>query len=223
MIGLLGIGLGLYGVYELTKEIKTTQQDIRIRNGVGSIYEQKRNIDEYFLDILEYGGAKCKIVRDTKRISQYKRGNKHYKIINAQPKGYGGTEIYLMEKGYSKEAIQYFKNKYDMIVQNQIIRQINQQQARIKDFEKALSNKKCTEMVVNFSTNANKHIIDETVNKMIEYLHTHHNKNARVNVTIGDRYSNNNFTISWVIFVPNGYDGHQYLEDIETKINKEMI
>ena len=53
MIGLLGIGLGMYGVYELTKEVKTTKQDFRIKEGTGSIIEQKSNIDRYFIDILE--------------------------------------------------------------------------------------------------------------------------------------------------------------------------
>ena len=57
MIGLLGIGLGLYGFYELSKNVKATKQDMRIK-GTGTILDQQRNIDNNFNDILEYCGVK---------------------------------------------------------------------------------------------------------------------------------------------------------------------
>lgn len=200
MIGLLGIGLGIYGAYEMTKEIKTTKQDMSIKKGTGSVQEQKYNIDKYFVDILEYGGATCKI----------KRIGKNVKITDLSYQGYGGTINYLMEKGYSKSAIDYFKHKYDTLYNNQEQRTIYEKKTYIKNFEQALHNN-ATETVVKCKMYGTQKRIDEVAKKMIQYMHSHNNPNARVNIIINNTYCD---TI-WTLLVPNGYDAYNYIEEIK--------
>lgn len=218
MIGLLGMGLGLYGVYELAQNVKTTKQDLKISQGTGSIYQQKRNIDKHFLDILEYSGAKCTIKRDNTRTSPYKKGNIYYKITNAKPQEYGGMELYLMEKGYSREAIEYCKSKFDIIANKQEQQNICLKNDKIKAFENALHNSR--EMAVTFYTNqySNKHSLDKDVQKIINYLHKNGNEKARVNVIVNGSDNKYNFTITWVLNVPYNHNPHEYIENVEQKI-----
>lgn len=220
MIGLFGMALGLYGAYEMAQNVKTTKQDLSIKQGTGSIYQQKRNIDNSFLDILEYSGAKCKIVRDTSRTSQYKRGNIHYKIIDAQPNEYGGMELYLMQKGYSKEAIEYCKSKFDFIANNHQQKNICIKQNKIKDYENALHNSR--EMAVSFYTSKynDKNILDKDINQIIKYLHKNGNPNARVNVIVNGTTHNYKFEVTWVLNVPYGYNPHEYIENVEQIVLK---
>ena len=217
MLGLLGVGLGIYGAYALKKDAEYTKKDLNIPKGVGTILEQKNNIDKNFIDILEYGGAKCKIKKDMSRRSQYKRGNIHYKIIDAQPYQYGGMGLYLMQKGYCQEAIQYAKDKFDRIAKQQEQNKTTQIKKSIRDFEDALKYQEVKELAVSFQINGYKtsSMIKKENEKVIEYLHTHGNPTARVNVIIGGTTPTYDFDVTWVFFAPVGYDPHDYILNIQ--------
>ena len=198
MIGLLGIGLGLYGFYELSKNVKATKQDMRIK-GTGTILDQQRNIDNNFNDILEYCGVKKEKIE-----------SHHYKKV----------EYYMMQKGYSQEAIQYCHQKMDNIVKRNKHREKTQTNHNIINFEQALINDKSREVVVSFSMFGypTQKAIDKDLNKVIQYLHKHHNENARVNVIttpVGSQYK---FNVNWVIKAPYGHNPNNYIEDVEKKL-----
>ena len=208
LFGLVAIGLGLYGIHEMTKTVKYTKKDLQINQGVGTLLEQKSNIDKNFIDILDYSGAKCKI--------------KNKKIINAEPNGYGGMELYLMQKGYSKEAIDYAKKKYDDIANKSVKAKNIKIQSDIDKFEYALHNTQTKELAVSFKINgySNQHQLNKDNIEVIKYLHTHGNPNARVNVIVGGTTPTYDFNVTWVFFAPIGYDPHDYILNIQKKLGQ---
>ena len=181
MIGLLGIGLGLYGLYELKENVKYTKKDTKIQTGTGTIAEQKIKIDRDFIDILEYSGAKCTI--------------KNNRVVDVVPHQYGGMELYLMQKGYSQEAINYCKRKFDDFANKQQSRQLSKARSFTDEVENALKYKSSREVSVFFRVNgyAHPYQIEKDNKRIIDYLHTHNNPKARANVIVGGTSPNYDF------------------------------
>ena len=204
MLSLIGLGIGLYGVYELIQGVKYKKKDLDIEQGTGTVEEQKRKIDRNFTDIVDYSGAKCKV--------------KNNKITDAKAKEYGGMELYLMEKGYSREAIEYCKNKYDNVVDSQQERVDSKVKREMTQFESALQQKmKMEEMAIPMKENKyiTKRKLDEVIKKRIDYLHNHNNENARANIIVNGAYD---FDITYVIKVPYNQNGRKYIKNLTNRI-----
>ena len=104
MFYLLGIPLAIAGAKLLHDEVKYTSMDARTPKAANNVSLQYKQIDEHFIDILRYSGAKC----DVKKI-----GHNKYDIRNVKKGQYGGMEKYLAEKGYFPQAINYAKKQFE--------------------------------------------------------------------------------------------------------------
>lgn len=200
MIGLLGMGLGLYGIYELSKNVKATKQDANIKS-IGTIQQQKRNIDNHFNDILEYCGVK----------------NPH----NIEQHHYDKIKYYLTQKGYSYDATQYCLNKVQLLMNTNHHRQERQNNNIINKFEQSLVTDKSREVNVFFTMYGciSRNKIEKDLNKVIQYLHTHNNENARVNIIETPSDFKSSFDVTWTIKAPYKCNPNEYIECVEKKLN----
>lgn len=199
---LLGLPLGIAGVYTLAKDTSCVLRDNRIENAHRSIKVQKRQIDKDFVDILKYCNADCDISISGK-ISNVKQGK------------YGGMEIYLSKKGYDTEAINYCKKKFDNIAKNEKQQHRNLIKKEIKDFEQALAKYECQDITLTIDRYKSKtdDEVQKEINKLIKYFHTHGN-DVKVNIIMGGTKPHHNHTEIWLIKEPVGYNSLHYFYNV---------
>lgn len=199
---LLCVPLALYGLHELRKDASYTLKDLNIPYAPRSIEEQKKNIDKYFVDILDYNQAKC--------------STKSKDVYNVKIGGYGNLETYLFSKGYSKEVIDYCKNKFDSIGEKEKRQKDISRRQRIAEFEQALKTKECIDIQFRnqvCSKVLNDFQVKDRCTKIANYLNQHNN-NASCNYIMGGRHRHTNHTETWLVKEPQGYDFEKYYDDI---------
>lgn len=199
---LLGIPLGIAGIYSLAKDTSHVARDNRIENANRSIKVQKRQIDKHFVDILKYCNADCDI-------------NSFGEISNVKKGRYGGMEIYLTKKGYKTEAIEYCKKKFDNIAKNEKRQHINKIKKEIDEFEKALETEEQIDITLTINRYENKtdEQVQKEINKLIKYFHTHGN-DVTVNIIMGGTEPHHNHTEIWLIKEPIGYNSLHYFYNV---------
>ena len=198
---LLGIPIGIAGMYTLGKDTSRTLRDERIETGKRKLSEQKKQIDRYFIDIVKYCNANCKVNSNG--------------IYNVKEGEYGGMELYLFKKGYKKEAIDYCKEKFDEVAKNEKKIKLKQAQKRVKEFENALevSDGKDVTIVIEGLTSKTQHQVKRDVEKLTKYFNSHYN-NVEVNVLMGGLKVHHNHTETWLIKEPVGYNALNYYFDV---------
>ena len=209
---LLGIPCALIGAKILHDDIKYTAMDLRINKASHNLNEQYKQIDNNFVDILQYSGAKCKLKS---------KGYQNYEIYDIKKGKYGGMEQYLAEKGYYPQAIQYAKNMFDNIAEKEEQIKRSDRSKRIRDFEEGLTNGQMKLFDFNIKyVNVPKAIVELETEKMLNYLHSNGNPNAYCNIIMGDIYEPLvNHREVWHIFAPKNADIAQYLIDISEELN----
>jgi len=185
MLYLLGIPLAIAGMKILHDDIKYTSMDLRTPKAAHNLSLQYKQIDEHYIDILRYGGAKC----DIKQI-----GHNKYDIKNVKRGQYGGMEKYLAEKGYFPQAINYAKKQFDKLADEEEKIKSKQRNEAINRYERKLLTERTENVVITinfnkFSCNKSGLLVEKDVKKLIDYFHTHNNKNVFCNIIMeNDNY-----------------------------------
>lgn len=209
---LLGIPMAIIGAKVLNDNIKYTMMDNQIPKASVSLSEQYNQINQHFGQILDYSGADC----DLKKI-----GYADYEISNVRIGGYGGMERYLAEKGYYPTAIQYAKECFDNIGRKEQDNKFTRRDNRIAQFERKLATERCIDRVVTYEiaeANLIQPVVENEVQKLINYFKTHHNENAYCNIIMGDGTSHYKHTEVWHLKEPIGENLLQYYSDIVSKL-----
>lgn len=209
---LFGIPIALISAKVLCDDIKYTSMDFKTPKASHQLSQQYKQIDNNFAQILQYSEAKC----DIQSIGYNKK-----KIKNVHKGQYGGMEQYLAEKGYYPQAIQYAKQCFDAIAEKEqnIIKQKREQ--AINRFENKLLTQGGDMRVVDFNVNNvnyPKQIIQEEVNRVIQYLHKHYNTEVFCNIIMKNDHFTNHQEV-WHIKVPKGEKGFEYLDNLYNKLN----
>lgn len=209
--------MAIVGLKMMHDDVKHTINDYSIQKPPHSVSKQKQEIDKCFINIVEYCGVKCDVVSDYNGAFRKFGVSTRYNIKNVQKGEYGILESYLFKMGYSKEAIDYCKQKIDNVANKENNIQSNAQQQRIKDYENALKTqptKKEAYVVDIASVHLPKHKVEERCKKLSEYFDKAMNYNTICNIVMGGDHPNINHTETWLILEPQGYDFTQYYDDI---------
>ena len=209
---LLGIPCAIVMAKVLHDDIKYTSTDLKTQKAPRNFSEQCKQIDKDFINILQYCGAKCNI----KKI-----GYDRYEIKDAKKNQYGGMERYLASKGYSLEAIQYAKDKYNNIAYETHKKEEQKRNRRINDFEKKLLSTETQSTVIkNNICNVclPQTSVENEIKKLITYFKKHNN-DVQCNIIMGGSEPYHNHQEVWHINKPIGTDVCQYYWDVCDKLD----
>ena len=218
MFYLLGIPLAIAGAKLLHDDVKYASMDLRTPKAAYNVSLQYKQIDEHFIDILRYSGAKCEV----KKI-----GHNKYDIRNVKKGQYGGMEKYLAEKGYFPQAINYAKKQFDKIADEEEKIKSRQRNDEINRYERKLLTETSENVVItiNFSKlsyNKSKSLVEKDVKKLIDYFHVHNNENVFCNIIM----ENDNFWHHkevWHIKKPSSENAENYYNNVYNElINKPL-
>ena len=209
---LLGIPCAIIGAKMLYDDVKYTSTDLKVKKASISLDEQYRQIDNDFAHILKYCGANCNI----KKI-----GYDKYEIKNAKTHQYGDMERYLALKGYSSNAIQYAKDKFDRIANNYEIERQQKRDERINKFEQELITQNSISTVIQndiCTVCLPLKTVEKEIEKLIDYF-KEHNNNVQCNIIMGGSEPYHNHQEVWHINKPIGADVCQYYWDVCDKLD----
>lgn len=209
---LLGIPLAIVGAKILHDDVKYTTMNLKTDKGALELHKQYEQIDRNFKNILDYSGAKCKF----KNI-----GYDKYEIYDVQKGQYGGMERYLAQKGYYPQAIQYAKDCFDKIADEESAKKQQKRNQRINNFEKKLLSKKTKTVIIRnkiCTVNLPRPIVEKEIEKLINYFNTHHNQ-VHCNIIMGGTIPYQNHEEVWHINKPIDEDVCQYYFDVCDKLN----
>lgn len=210
---LLGIPIAIMGAKVLHDDIKYTSMDANIQKASYNITKQYQQIEKDFVNILQYSGAKCNI----------KRKANGYEISNVKKGQYGGLERYLAEKGYFPQAINYAKNRFDAIAEEERKLKIKQRDTIINNFETKLSNNGGNMELLTIDikyVNYPKVVVEREVQRTINYLHNHYNQDVYCNIVMNDGSEPLlNHKEIWHLRVPKGEDAFSYFAELYDKLD----
>lgn len=212
---LLGIPVAIIGGAMLCKDIKYTNMDNNIKNAKPTLNQQYEQIDEKFAEILTLCGAECKIS---------KKGT-NYNISSIKKGQYGTMEKFLALKGYNKNAIDYCKQKFDTLAEQEHQIQIEERNYRINKFENALecSTTNLYTVTSNYFYYMPQFLVEKKVKKMTEYLNQHQQSNVYCNIIMGGTEPHHNHTEVWSnIKTGKNQEAEEYIKDVSDMI-MEMI
>ena len=207
---LLGIPLALASAKMLSDDIKYTTTDLKIPKASSNLNTQYKQIEDNFIDIIKYSGAKCQIKTT---------GYNKYHIDNAIKGEYGGMEKYLAQKGYYPQAINYAKKMFDNYASISDRQYISERDERINKFELALLNKQSKNMILRNQVHHQmpKYVIEQKIQELTHYFNTHNN-NTYCNIIINKPSNFIKHEQVWHIKIPNGENGKQYFDDVCNKL-----
>lgn len=210
---LLGIPIAIIGAKILHDDVKYTSMDSKIQKASYDITMQYKQINEDFINILQYSGAKCDIKKKTYG----------YDISNVKKGQYGGMERYLAEKGYFPQAITYAKNKFDKIAEEEEKIKKMKRNTIIDNFEsKLINNEGHMELLtINIKyVSYPKVVVEREVQRVIDYLHQHYNPNVYCNIIMNDGSEPLlNHKEVWHIKAPKDEDAFSYLTELYDELN----
>ena len=218
MLYLLGIPLAIAGAKLLHDDIKYTSADLRTPKAAYNVSLQYKQIDEHFIDILRYSGAKC----DIKQI-----GYNKFDIRNVKRGQYGGMEKYLAEKGYFPQSINYAKEQFDKIAEKEEKIKSRQRNERINRYEKKLLTERTQHVVITisfdrFSYKKPKMLVERDVEKLIDYFNSHNNEVFCNIIMENDTFWHHKEV--WHIKKPVSENAKDYFNDVyEELINKSSV
>lgn len=220
---LLGVPMAIIGLKMMHNDTKHTINELSIQKPPHSIIEQKKELDESFINIIEYCGVKCDI-----KASPYGKFKKFgvstkYNIENVQKGEYGTVKTYLFKIGYSQEAINHLTKQLDDIANAESTIKNNKRDTRIQKYESALRNSTSVNTeAYTFSIrtiDAVEYTVQQQCKQIGNYFDQKMSYNTVCQITMGGEYPNVNHTESWLILEPQGYDFIQYYYDVCSKLN----